>query len=144
MTTATTTIEAAVPASGAQGSVQLRRAPKSPALATLLLVVWGVLLSTGLGIFSWSLAETGAYDGWDVKGWVVLGVLLNWGLLFWRAKVLMGLDRRVRGAGGMLCLRCHAPLKDAMSGGASAGVCQACAEPFEVGHTRRAWARHMP
>lgn len=140
MTTAATTIEVPIDPRTAAGPVRLRRAPKSPGLATLLLVVWGMVLAAALGVFTWSLSETGAYDGWDVKGWVVVAGMLNWGLLFWRARVLMKLDRRVRGTGGAMCLRCHAVL----SPGSAEGVCQACGEPFELAHTRTAWKRHMP
>jgi hypothetical protein len=140
MTTAATSIDSSTTAPLAGAGIRLRRAPRSPLIATLLLVMWAVFLAAALGIFAWSLSQTGPYDGWNVKGWVVAGALLNWGLLYWRARVLMGLDRRVRAAEGAVCLNCHAPLAAA----ATNGVCNACGEPFDLAQTRVVWMRHMP
>jgi hypothetical protein len=121
-----------------------RHKPRQPALATALLAVWAIILVGGLSFFVYWIIEEAAPNGQPrlrTGGMITIGVLLlNWVLLFWRAKVLLKLDRRVQAARGHVCLNCHTVLTRE----GHEGACPTCAEPFTLAHLRKVWKQHTP
>jgi uncharacterized paraquat-inducible protein A len=123
---------------------KVRRRPRSPRLASALLVVWLLVLSAGLGMFVYWIRVEAWENGQPrlgVGGLITIAVLLlNWVLLIWRARILSRLDAKVKAARGAVCLNCHSVLTRE----GQEGICPACEESFELSHLRRVWKLHVP
>lgn len=138
MTTATPSVAPAAPPG------RVRRRPKQPLGAFLLFWVWVLCFFGGIAVFVYWIIEEAGPGGQarlGIGGLVTMAVvLLSWGLLVWRARLLQRLDRKVKAARGAVCLRCHSVLTSE----GQEGTCPNCGEAFTLAHNRDVWNKHTP
>lgn len=117
-----------------------RRRPRWPARVSLLLWTWLALVVGGL-VLLWVVLTTypKPMERWDLKAPVVVMLVASWGLLFWRTKVLIRMDEKVKRAGKMVCLNCCEVLE-----GGERGRCGRCGVEYTGAHVRDVWGKHMP
>lgn len=122
-------------------SATIRRRPQPPPLAARLLVLWGFIFVACIAAFVWTLVYyENPHARWDLKAPIIAIILANWGLLYWRAKVLIAHDTKVKNARGAVCLNCHSLL----IGLGQEGQCPECGEAFTLAHIRDVWTKHTP
>lgn len=123
---------------------RVRRRPRQPRGASLLFWAWMACFFGGIAVFvSCIIAEAGpgGQAQLGIGGGITIAViLLSWGLLVWRARMLRRLDDKVKGARGAVCLRCHAVLTRE----GQEGTCPSCGEAFTLSHLRDVWNKHTP